>query len=432
MPVCYNTWWPYEDKWINEEVFLENAREATAMGFTNTMLDAGWFGKSEKPDQRGNMPWYQKRGDWESENAALFPSGLAALRKKVQEEAGLPFGIWCEIEAVGSDAELKKKRPDLLAMKNGEILDYVCMGNAKAREWAHGIFRHLVEDYGAKWVKIDFNLDPVNCDCTAHGHGKGDGLYAHYRGLYQFMDELRAKYPFLIIENCSSGGLRGDWGIMQHCHYYFLSDPDYTRHHLQCLWGALSHFHQSGLYHFIQSETVCTHNIAWDEHDEVYSVYKPITVSTPPAALDYMVRSCFIGALGVSHKLPLLPVWAKHRLKEHINFYRSISRDYILNGDCFRLTGQTSSHKGTGEAWCAFLLRADRDRSILVVLKSDGGVNETTIRLAGLEEEEWYKLTFTDRDTCSENSGSSLMEQGISFVSESDEWSELVMVRRIT
>ena len=40
--------------------------------------------------------------------------------------------------------------------------------------------------------------------------GKGDGLYAHYLGYYQLLDEIHRKYPDVVIENCASGGLRMD------------------------------------------------------------------------------------------------------------------------------------------------------------------------------------------------------------------------------
>jgi alpha-galactosidase len=430
IPVCYNHWWPYEDRWINEDVFFRNAKIASDLGCTNTLLDAGWFGPSAAEGTIESMSWYQKRGDWDRENKALFPSGIKNLGKKVNDEAGIPFGIWCEIEAAGEDASLRTSRPELLGMKNGKPQGYVCMGNPETVRWALEVVKKLVEDYGATWIKIDFNLDPQGCDCTDHGHGKGDGLYAHYQGFYGFLDEVRKRYPALIIENCSSGGLRGDWGIMKHCHVMFLSDPDYTRHHLQCFWGALSHFHHSACYHFTQSETVGGHNRAWDNAGKPYSVHSPVTASTSLAAFDYMTRAVMTGIPGISQKLIEMPNWALSRLKEHIAFFKSISRDYILNGDIYRLTGQPLSVKDEGEAWCAFQLVREGG-SILFVLKSDGGETEKTIRLRGLSTDSLYSISLPGGGEKTCDTGNDLMNRGLSFSTGEKEWSRILILERL-
>lgn len=41
VPLEYNGWWPYEDKYISEDVYLENAEIAKGLGCSYAMLDAG-------------------------------------------------------------------------------------------------------------------------------------------------------------------------------------------------------------------------------------------------------------------------------------------------------------------------------------------------------------------------------------------------------
>ncbi len=45
-------------------------------------------------------------------------------------------------------------------------------------------------------------------------------------------------FPEVVLENCSSGGLRIDLGILRQTHMTFLSDPDWPVHDLQIFWGA--------------------------------------------------------------------------------------------------------------------------------------------------------------------------------------------------
>ena len=59
VPLEWNHWWPYEDKEINEEVFLANAALASELGFMVSSLDAGWFGAADT-----DTFWWDIRGDF--------------------------------------------------------------------------------------------------------------------------------------------------------------------------------------------------------------------------------------------------------------------------------------------------------------------------------------------------------------------------------
>ena len=118
------------------------------------------------------------------------------------------------------------------------FLGYVCLGSDAGRAHARQLLETLVAKTHCEWIKIDFNLDPkAGCSCTDHGHGAGDGLYAHYRGLYALYDDFRSAHPEVIVEACASGGLRVDAGLLRHVHCAFLSDPDWVPHHLATVHG---------------------------------------------------------------------------------------------------------------------------------------------------------------------------------------------------
>ena len=414
LPVVYNTWWPYEDKEIDERVYAENAAIARALGCDDAMLDAGWFGESVE-----GRTWYEKRGDWENVNAKLFPSGLKALCDDAKR-TGIEPGIWCEIEAVGRDAALNAARGDIIARRGGKSLGYVCFGSKAGRDWAMGVADRLLGEYGAKWIKFDFNLDPgFGCDCEAHGHGPKDGLYAHYTGYYKFLDELHAKYPDVIIENCSSGGLRNDVGILRHTHFGFMADPDETVFHLQLFWGSLSYLHQSALYHFSWSETTyCDHNL---------KIRHPITEETPLSKVDYMLRAVMMGVMGLSYKLPELPDAAKARLKELIAFYRAYSADFILNGDAYRLTAQPLTH-GRGERFPAFEFVSRDGRAMVFFFRLPGAKESRRVYPRGLTPDRRYTVTYLDAGTRFEADGAALTRDGLAVEGLPEEGSEIVTI----
>ena len=110
LPVEWNHWWSYEDADINEDVFLANVEAAAALGIELCTLDAGWFGTNEH--------WYQLRGDWDHVNTERFPHGIRAISDAVHAK-GMKFGLWCEIEGLGEQAQLAQTHPDFVAQRDG-------------------------------------------------------------------------------------------------------------------------------------------------------------------------------------------------------------------------------------------------------------------------------------------------------------------------
>ncbi len=427
VPVAWNHWWPYEDVEINEDVFKANVDVCAEMGIDACVLDAGWFGQPD-PDCNSNdqgwsldVDWYLKRGDWKVVNTLRFPSGIADLAKYVNEK-GIRFGIWCEIEALGKKAWLREEHPEYVALRDGESLDYICLGNPDAVDWAFGILEHLIVDYHAEWIKIDFNLDPKNgCNRCDHGHGAGDGLYEHYRGYYRLLERIREKYPDVFLENCSSGGRRIDLGIAKHTHAAFLSDPDHTQLHLREFWGAIETLHPSHCYHFSWSQN----RVAYDSNLEM----DPIKEGTPIHRLDYIIRANMMNRFAVSYRMPELSKDMKERLSYHIRLYKDVARDFVLNGETYRLTEQ--AYTGKDVYWNAFLqLKDGGSLGLLYVFKLKTGEEDTKIKLKGLEREQSYSLRFEDGGQTMIMSGADLMDQGLSFGHLPEEASEMVYIKR--
>lgn len=412
LPVCYNSWWPFRDILINENRALENAKVASDLGIPNFMLDAGWFGNGQA--------WEQTRGDWDIENVGKFPHGIKSLGEAINNE-GIRFGIWCEIEAVGPDAELNQKHPNMIAKRDGESLGYVCMGNPETVDWALGVVDKLVLEYGAHWIKFDFNLDPLSgCNRIDHGHGAGDGLYAHYQGYYRFLETIHQRYPDLILENCSSGGLRMDYGILGRMHFTFLSDPDYVDQHFQTFWGATSFIHPAGCYHFTQSQML-------EEDNGNEEPQNPISGEMSRTKFDYYIRSGLLSSVGFSYDLTIWPEWCKDRLKQHVEFFQSISKKYMLFGGMYRLTDQPL-HRGGGERQPAFQYLAEDGSAYIFAFKLKGAKGEQKIFPKGLETERLYQVHFMESEDLFSMSGMDLMKKGVFIVGE-EESSEIIELK---
>lgn len=414
VPVEWNHWWAYEDIEISEQVFFDNAVRASALGVDTVTLDAGWFGRADAASR-----WQAERGDWAQINSERFPSGLPSLAERVRA-TGVDFGIWLEVEAVGADTALRNELPDALALRrertlpdefinatesldasDSSFLGYICLGSEAGRDYALRSLNDAVTSTGARWVKLDFNVDPgPGCTRDDHGHGPGDGLLRHYLGLYDVLDSFRAQHPDVVLEACSSGGLRIDLGLARHVHCFFLSDPDWTEHHLQLLWGASLMLPPAAILHF-----------SWSPWTDEFPGQDLNLSETSDGEFDLMLRAAMLHRFGISLRLPELPARLHERLKEHIAVYRSIVAPLVRGGRLAPLNGQPL-RRGGGERTPQFELRHD-DRVILGAFRLEGGAMPDTLRWCSLDPCAMYRVTaLADPTPARTLSGDALMTRG--------------------
>lgn len=415
-PVEWNHWWPYEDAEINEEVFARNVVEAEKMGFEVCTLDAGWFG----PSDAGTF-WEHYRGDWHLVNQDRFPSGLRALSDQVHAR-GMKFGIWCEIEGLGEKAQVAIDHPDYVAQRNGERLGYVCFGNPAVQDWAYATLARLITEYNADWIKIDFNLDPAaGCNRTDHGHGAGDGLFEHYLGYYRVMGRIREDFPHVVLENCSSGGLRIDLAIMRYTFMAFLSDPDWAVHDLQIFWGASTMLAPNVLLHWTYSH--------WRNlNPPPYQIFDPRDPNLTVKTWDYYSRISMLGLYGLSQRLPDLPDWLWQRAEQNNRIYKEQVRRFVKEADLYRLTEQPR-RDGTGERWPAFQYSLpDKSEHLLFIFRLPGAPAERSIRLQDLDPARTYTVRGLEGEFEHTTTGRTLMEDGLHLDTLGEEESVLLKI----
>ena len=99
---------------------------------------------------------------------------------------------------------------------------FLNFADERARERMDGIIGRLYEA-GFRYFKFDFNSDWFpGCD-NMEGSPAHGGLL-HVRGYTGWLRALRERYPDILIENCASGGMRMDYGILPYTDLVSISD----------------------------------------------------------------------------------------------------------------------------------------------------------------------------------------------------------------
>ncbi|ACQ78395.1 glycoside hydrolase clan GH-D [Beutenbergia cavernae DSM 12333] len=416
MPVEWNHWWPYEDQEVDEGVIWRNAEVAASCGFDVATVDAGWFGAPE-----ADSVWMEQRGDWHQTNTARFPSGLAALGAGIRDR-GVKAGMWIEAEAIGAAAELRRSRPDVVALSepsfrhdpsygvqtvsldpdDPSFLGYVCLGSPAGREHVSAALDALVTETGAEWIKLDFNIDPDSgCRRTDHGHGADDGLFRHYEGLYAVLDAFRERHPEVVLESCSSGGLRLDLGLARHVHCHFLSDPDYTEHHLQVLWGASLMLPPAAILHW-----------SWSQWRGDYPPARKDFAALGTDEFDAMLRAAMMHRFGVSLRLDELRPELLERLSAHVSLFHGSLADLVRSGSLRRLSEQPVRGR-RGERAPAFQLVA-ADRHAVFAFRLDGAEDLAPVHPVDIDDSRDYRVTDVDSGDGFVRSGAELRRSGLS------------------
>jgi alpha-galactosidase len=260
----------------------------------------------------------------------------------------------------------------------------------------------LVNKYNLSWIKIDYNID-VGDSFDPHGKDRpGDVLYQHLVHYYAWLDEERTAHPNLIIENCSSGGLRFDTGILAHTHTNWLSDNVDPIASLELGFGCTVQF----------SPEVCNHWMVGDtDRGEV-------DLAKPPGWWDFMFRVPMNGQFGFSSRVFDWNQPLKDRAAANIALYKQV-RQTISGADVYHLTGQPELHKPTGWMAIEYVSQANHN-SVLTAYRLQDGLPEKTFKLRGLDPSVSYEVS-KDGKPSLRAKGEDLMTAGLPVKLE-DQW----------
>lgn len=203
---------------------------AAAVGAEYFVIDAGWY--SDEPG------WWDSVGAWEPARSR-FPDGLELTMKEISN-AGMAPGLWLEPEVAGIRSDIVAELPDDAFFSRGGVrlqehgrfhLDYRC---AAVREHMDAVVDRLVGEYGARYFKLDYNID-VAPGTDARDGSPGAGLLGHNRAYLAWLESVLDRHPGLVLENCSSGGMRMDYAMLSRLSLQSTSDQ---RDH--CTYAAIA------------------------------------------------------------------------------------------------------------------------------------------------------------------------------------------------
>ena len=216
-PIHYNCW---EAIYFNHEYealkqIVDRACESGAEMF---VLDDGWFvGRND--DHAG-------LGDW-TPDPVKYPLGLTPLIAYVQS-AGMKFGLWVEPEMVNKNSHLYHQHPDWIL----DVSDYqqvegrnqyvLNLSLSEVEDYLFLCLDKLLQEYAIDYFKWDMNRS-VNLAAGSDGSAVGQ---QQTQALYRLLARVRRKHPHVVIESCSSGGGRIDFGILRHTDRVWLSDSN--------------------------------------------------------------------------------------------------------------------------------------------------------------------------------------------------------------
>ncbi|MDZ4816028.1 MAG: glycoside hydrolase family 36 protein [Verrucomicrobiota bacterium] len=225
MPIIFNDYMNclYGDPTTEKLIPLIDA--AAKVGCEYFVIDCGWYADNW---------WWVDVGEW-LPSAKRFPGGIQEPLDYIRKK-GMTPGLWLEIEVVGTNSPLVKQLPDswFFTRHGKKIIDHgryqLDFRNPAVREHADKIIARVVGDYGAKYIKMDYNIN-AGPGTELDADSIGQGLLEHNRAYLLWLDGVLDRYPDLVMENCGSGGLRMDYAMLQRLPIQSTSDQtDYKKY----------------------------------------------------------------------------------------------------------------------------------------------------------------------------------------------------------
>ena len=278
---------------------------------------------------------------------------------------------------VNPDSDLARAHPDWVVQSPGRnlyqernqwVLD---LSNPAVQDFVFGVFDGV--------MKMSRNIDYVKWDCNRPVLSFGspyldkdqDRFFIGYtQGFYRVMERIRAKYPDVIVQCCSSGGARIDYGALKYFDEVWTSDDSdaYERIFMQ--------YATSLIY------PACVMG------DHVSTV--PNHQSRNVTPLKFRFDVACQGRLGLELQPKYLSDAEKALVHRCVESYRGY-RDIVFGGDMYRLNPPYGN-----DFYGMVYVTPDKSRAVVFTycLRFNGMAGEGhSFRLKGLDPQRRYKVT---------------------------------------
>ena len=202
---------------------IETAAEAGAEYFC---IDSGWYAEL-------GAGWWNTVGAWKP-SVTRFPNGIAEVLDHIRA-FGMVSGLWLEPEVVGVSSPVARKLPpEAFFQRRGQLIVehgryHLDLRHPAAVRHLDEVIDYVVGELGVGYLKLDYNIKIAPGPDTGE-LSPGAGLLAANRAQLDWLDSTLDRYPDLVIENCSSGGMRMDYALLSRLQLQSTSDQqDYLR-----------------------------------------------------------------------------------------------------------------------------------------------------------------------------------------------------------
>lgn len=225
LPVIFNDYMNclFGDPTTEKELPLID--KAAECGCEYFVIDAGWYDKGD---------WWDSVGEWK-ESRERFPGGIREVTDRIREKGMIP-GVWLELEVMGIECSIAKRVPDdWFFVRHGKrVYDrsrfQLDFRNPEVIRHADEVIDRVVNEYGVGYIKMDYNIEP-GPGTELYADSVGDGMLQHERAYLKWLESVFERYPDLVIENCSSGGLRIDYAMLSRYSIQSTSDQEDYRNY---------------------------------------------------------------------------------------------------------------------------------------------------------------------------------------------------------
>ncbi len=359
-PVTLNVWEAVYFNHASEPLF-ELATLAASVGVERFVLDDGWF-SSRRDDHSGLGDW------WVSDD--VWPEGLTPLIEKVTG-LGMEFGLWFEPEMVNPDSDVARAHPEWVMAaepsrwpvesRHQQVLN---LGIPDCYAHVRDQIMALLRDNDIAYIKWDHNRDLVEAGDQISGR---PGVRSQTLAFYRLLDEIRAAFPALEIESCSSGGARIDLEVLQRTDRVWTSDCiDPQERQLMHRWTT----------QLIPPELMGAHIASDVSHTTGRS-----------HTLGFRAASAIFGHLGVEWDLRQATEQQLGELRNWIAFHKE-HRALLHGGDMVRIDHPDESLIGHG------VVARDKSTALYSLASVGRSVTSTLgrVRLPGLDPTRRYRL----------------------------------------
>jgi len=316
-PVMFNSWFVTKRN-VNEQQQLALAKQAAELGVEMFVIDSGWY------ERGANLAGV---GDWKVDHDR-FPHGLKWLADNIKT-LGMDFGIWIEPEAVHTSSELYQAHPDWAfhypnrQRRDGRVM--LNLAREDVYQYLYKTIHDLIAQSQVKFIKWDHNIHLINPgpDPAAATDEQRAVRIRYMENLHRLLSALRADFPDVWFENCSSGAGRLDMEMSRYFDMNWASDNTDPVDRLFIHDSYLTLFPANTLVSWVTAEDWHAQNL--------------------PLAFKFDISMA--GVLGLSIDINKFTDREKQTAKNKIALYKEI-RDTVQKGDLHRLLSPFETNRG--------------------------------------------------------------------------------------